>query len=1165
MNLGVTIKAIKRVRPHVRGGKPVQGYVERGRDRNWRVDREKSWLKMADDLIDYDKVSYVSAIKLLPSGKIVSQFGKTHAELEKRLQDYEYDQAIYGIHPPDKPEYFIGFKEFDALCQQLEQERADADPAWQRPAWAKEGADNFFKKTTKSVPSSAQISAGNYPKRKLWIEGLEIAIENEKGSVRHGVGKDGKPWHSKMHVPYGYIKRTGMGADGEALDVFVGPKAQLDKVWVINQVDPHTGEFDETKTVLGVDNEQEARELYLSHYPAGWQGIGSIKEKSFDEFKEWAKNGKTEQAIKALKRVKAHVRAGRPVKGYVERGKDPAMVGQNIAAGFRWASQLSPEERRAVHDYISNSRIAAGLDTALNKASVPKPFTAYRGVMLEPDEIDASLKINEFHIKGFLSATQQLSIAREFAERQFRPGDGKAMVLFTILVPQGAKGAYLDAIEGPGRSNEREFLMARGQTLQVKDYKRSVTRVWGEDRALFEVNVAIKPPKDDGRRVRRHQLPEPGYLKIAVKFPNGEVVPGGEMDRTHNDIMARLWKQKHPNLVSENDPEVEEGWVGSDGTFYERDWVLKLIGDRDSWGIPTIKIPDKPQRKALDNGWIAVDLDGTLAHYDGDMSVIGEPVPKMMARVKRWLAEGKDVRIFTARVADPFNTSDGSEKRDIEKWCKRHIGQALPITSKKDPAMIALYDDRAFRVKKNEGTIVAKALTLEAENALIRENKKKPEASQRHKFKAAEWTHANGHPRCLICGDEEGPTEWCKDRTLLGVAVKAIKRVPPHIRRGHPVRGYTERVPQPALHHTEWVHAYRMPDGTILSGEAGERHPYEAVGEWVSSDSENPVGGKMVAVRGFHPPGKPEMFVNAATVDEWEKKHSGEYFKALLLGPSAYEPHRFRPGRGGRCAVCGADEREGGWCVALRKGIALYFSKALKRIPPHVRAGRPVRAYTERGKDPETWQERIGRWISPNTQMAVKLHDGKVISGVGHVDAIEAAYKYKFGDRPYDRKHYGEFKHSFYDNHEHGVRGVHPIGKPEQFVSMDEVDKWEKARKAIKRVRPHIRAGVAVRGYTERGKDATKDQLRNRLMAATRAVRLKSGEIFTGTMHQDAVRAAYAALKARNEATMDYTEFFQSFYDAKDKYGERGLLSGKTFIPMEDIYKWEEQGYGLVG
>lgn len=43
--------------------------------------------------------------------------------------------------------------------------------------------------------------------------------------------------------------------------------------------------------------------------------------------------------------------------------------------------------------------------------------------------------------------------------------------------------------------------------------------------------------------------------------------------------------------------------------------------------------------------WIGVDLDGTLAEYHGWVSElhIGPPIPAMLARVKRWLAEGKEI------------------------------------------------------------------------------------------------------------------------------------------------------------------------------------------------------------------------------------------------------------------------------------------------------------------------------------------------------------------------------------------------------------------------------------------------------------------------------------------------------------------------------------------
>lgn len=59
----------------------------------------------------------------------------------------------------------------------------------------------------------------------------------------------------------------------------------------------------------------------------------------------------------------------------------------------------------------------------------------------------------------------------------------------------------------------------------------------------------------------------------------------------------------------------------------------------------------------------------------------------------------------------------------------------------------------------------------ERESELIRENKKKPEASKRHGFQAAKWTYPNGHPRCKVCGDEETMSGICNTPDELEEAV----------------------------------------------------------------------------------------------------------------------------------------------------------------------------------------------------------------------------------------------------------------------------------------------------------------------------------------------------------------------------------------------------------
>tara|TARA_B100001123_G_C15034409_1_gene916793 strand:+ start:116 stop:448 length:333 start_codon:yes stop_codon:yes gene_type:complete len=106
------------------------------------------------------------------------------------------------------------------------------------------------------------------------------------------------------------------------------------------------------------------------------------------------------------------------------------------------------------------------------------------------------------------------------------------------------------------------------------------------------------------------------------------------------------------------------------------------------------------------NGWIGVDLDGTLAHYDKwDNGKIGKPIPKMVNRVKKWLEAGRKVKIMTARVAYR-NSFSMRQKKQIENWCEEHIGKILPVTSIKDLSMIELWDDRAIRVEKNTGEVV---------------------------------------------------------------------------------------------------------------------------------------------------------------------------------------------------------------------------------------------------------------------------------------------------------------------------------------------------------------------------------------------------------------------------------------------------------------------------
>lgn len=103
----------------------------------------------------------------------------------------------------------------------------------------------------------------------------------------------------------------------------------------------------------------------------------------------------------------------------------------------------------------------------------------------------------------------------------------------------------------------------------------------------------------------------------------------------------------------------------------------------------------------MDNlsGWIGVDLDGTLAAYDHWRGVehIGAPIPEMAKRVIRWVQEGREVRIFTARATAPEAIPY------IRQWLEDNGFPPFAITNVKDWAMDELWDDRCVNVIANTG------------------------------------------------------------------------------------------------------------------------------------------------------------------------------------------------------------------------------------------------------------------------------------------------------------------------------------------------------------------------------------------------------------------------------------------------------------------------------
>lgn len=143
---------------------------------------------------------------------------------------------------------------------------------------------------TETEPTEAQKKAGNYKKGHLSFGGYDFTVETPKGVTRSGKDEQGKPWSVTMHDTYGYILGK-IGVDGDHIDMFINDAADLDtfdgNVYVVDQVNPETGEFDEHKVMYGYPDEADATKAYLSNYSKGWKGLGKVTSVPKATFDKW--------------------------------------------------------------------------------------------------------------------------------------------------------------------------------------------------------------------------------------------------------------------------------------------------------------------------------------------------------------------------------------------------------------------------------------------------------------------------------------------------------------------------------------------------------------------------------------------------------------------------------------------------------------------------------------------------------------------------------------------------------------------------------------------------------------------------------------------------------------------------------------------------------------
>ena len=322
-------------------------------------------------------------------------------------------------------------------------------------------------------PSEAQKEAGNYRKGHVRVDGYDITIEQPKGSVRSGTDADGNRWETVMNNTYGYMRGTE-GVDGDHIDVFLSDNPESGNVYVVDQRDPKTGEFDEHKVMYGFGSMEEARDAYLKNYTPGWQGLGTITEVSKDEFKKWIGSSK------------------RKTKPFAEYKSVKKEAGQNedVRQSRDVSNPLSAEEA-AIRDAIVERLRESGIEVITDAEAGQRVLDEANG-RGEPVRTQAMLD-------GLAKAASTI--------RGWIKGNRRGRV-FTIDLPESTQRKIKDAM---GRDFDSHNITANGIAHALKNHG-----VGGN-----KLNERSIPLREEDMELIPYIMTAPDYVKKASTDVSG--------------------------------------------------------------------------------------------------------------------------------------------------------------------------------------------------------------------------------------------------------------------------------------------------------------------------------------------------------------------------------------------------------------------------------------------------------------------------------------------------------------------------------------------------------------------------------------------------------------------------------------------------------------------
>ncbi len=376
---------------------------------------------------------------------------------------------------------------------------------------------------TEPNPSEAQKKAGNYKKGHLSFGGYDFTVETPKGTTRSGKDEQGKPWRVTMHDTYGYILGK-IGVDGDHIDMFINDAADLDtfdgNVYVVDQVNPETSEFDEHKVMYGYPSEEAATEAYLANYSKGWKGLGKVTAVPKATFDKW---------------LESSDRKTKPFADY-------AMVQKEQAKFDRDVKEVKPSEmteaQKVAYDAVS---------TMLKKAGIPVKVVSNEDmekVAEAQDNLNLAMLLNQPEMRFKIQTPEEKQAAENaynFA-KELRPDKWKQYAVVDMSNPNKMPEYFeKQELARKERSYYNKLMWGNYKVFNLdKSFEDNVAGLTGSFPSEFD------PYKIDAQTSKKDEL------KKQIKETEEAYKLTGQERKEYQNQLMKEYMDEH-GLASEND------------------------------------------------------------------------------------------------------------------------------------------------------------------------------------------------------------------------------------------------------------------------------------------------------------------------------------------------------------------------------------------------------------------------------------------------------------------------------------------------------------------------------------------------------------------------------------------------------------------------------------